>query len=97
MMAMVPNRTLDVGMCGLYALPERSKRFDFAPAYPTPYTLHRAPCTLHPAPYTLHHIPCTLYPTPYWGCGVHPTGVWGVRSPQCCLAYKQMHSPRTLQ
>ena len=31
-----PNRTLDVGMCGLYALPERSKRFDFAPAY-APY------------------------------------------------------------
>lgn len=29
---MVANGTLDVGMCGVYALPDRSKRFDYAPA-----------------------------------------------------------------
>ncbi|KAJ1488699.1 hypothetical protein T484DRAFT_3599908 [Baffinella frigidus] len=32
-MAMVENNTLDVGMCGIYALAERSKQFDFAPPY----------------------------------------------------------------
>lgn len=30
---MVENGTVDVGLCGVYALPERARRFDFGPPY----------------------------------------------------------------